>query len=107
MPYRVVQWSTGNVGRHSLAGIAAHPDLQLVGVYVSNPDKVGHDAGELAGLVRTFGVAATSDADALLALKPDCIVHTAMADDRIFEIPAGYSERLHRRLDAVLAAEPS
>src|SRR6202044_1339754 len=59
--------------------------LQVVGVYVSNPDKVGHDAGELAGLVRTFGVAATSDADALLALKPDCIVHTAMADDRIFE----------------------
>lgn len=30
-----------------------------------------------------------------------------MADDRIFEIPAGYSERLHRRLDDVLAAEPS
>lgn len=26
-----------------------------------------------------------------------------MADDRVFEIPAGYSERLHRRLDAVLA----
>jgi 4-hydroxy-tetrahydrodipicolinate reductase len=85
MPYRVVQWSTGNVGRHSLAGIHAHPDLELVGVYVSNPDKVGHDAGELAGLVSTFGVAATSDVDALLALKPDCIVHTAMADNRIFE----------------------
>ena len=85
MPYRVVQWSTGNVGRHALAGIHAHPDLQLVGVYVSNPDKVGHDAGELAGLAGTFGVAATSDVDALLALKPDCIVHTAMADDRIFE----------------------
>jgi 2,4-diaminopentanoate dehydrogenase len=85
MPYRVVQWSTGNVGRHALAGIHAHPDLQLVGVYVSNPDKVGHDAGELAGLTSTFGVAATSDIDALLALKPDCIVHTAMADDRIFD----------------------
>ena len=26
-----------------------------------------------------------------------------MADDRVFEIPAGFSERLHRRLDAVLA----
>jgi 4-hydroxy-tetrahydrodipicolinate reductase len=85
MPYRVVQWSTGNVGRHSLAGINAHPDLHLVGVYVSNPEKVGHDAGELAGLASTFGVAATSDVDALLALKPDCIVHTGMADDRIFE----------------------
>jgi anti-sigma factor RsiW len=25
-----------------------------------------------------------------------------IADDRVFEIPAGYSERLHRRLDEVL-----
>jgi len=28
-----------------------------------------------------------------------------IADERVFEIPAGYSERLHRRLDAVLAEE--
>jgi anti-sigma factor (TIGR02949 family) len=28
-----------------------------------------------------------------------------MADKRVFEIPAGYSERLHRRLDAVLASD--
>jgi len=28
-----------------------------------------------------------------------------MADERVFEIPAGYSERLHRRLDAVLASD--
>jgi anti-sigma factor RsiW len=28
-----------------------------------------------------------------------------VADERVFEIPAGYSERLHRRLDAMLAAE--
>ncbi len=26
-----------------------------------------------------------------------------MADERVFEIPAGYSERLHRRLEAVLS----
>ena len=85
MPYRVVQWSTGNVGRHCIAGIDAHPELELVGVFVSNPDKVGRDAGALAGIGRTLGVAGTSDVDALLALEPDCIVHTAMADDRIFE----------------------
>ncbi len=30
-------------------------------------------------------MAGTSDVDSLLALQPDCIVHTAMADDRIFE----------------------
>jgi len=28
-----------------------------------------------------------------------------VADERVFEIPAGYSDRLHRRLDQVLAAE--
>jgi len=82
---RVIQWSPGNVGRHALAGIDAHPALELVGLFVSNPDKVGRDAGELAGLGRTLGITASSNADALLALRPDCIVHTAMADDRLGE----------------------
>ena len=65
--YRVVAWSTGNVGRHAIAGIDARPDLELVGVWVSNPDKVGRDAGELAGLGRTLGVSATDDVDPLPA----------------------------------------
>ncbi|NLE81805.1 MAG: diacylglycerol kinase [Rhodococcus sp.] len=85
MVYRVVEWSTGTVGKHAIAGIDAHPELELVGVWVSNPDKVGKDAGELAGLGRSLGVSASGDKDELLALKPDCIVHTAMTDDRIFE----------------------
>ena len=34
MPYRVIQWSTGNVGKHSLRLIARHPDLELVGLWV-------------------------------------------------------------------------
>lgn len=85
MAHRVVGWSTGTVGRHVLAGIDEHPDLELVGVWVSNPDKVGKDAGELAGLDRELGVTASGDKDEVLALKPDCIVHTAMTDDRIFE----------------------
>jgi 4-hydroxy-tetrahydrodipicolinate reductase len=83
--HRVVQWSTGHVGRHALIGIDAHPDLDLVGVWVSSDAKAGRDAGELAGLDRSLGVAATTDADALLALRPDCIVHTAMADHRLEE----------------------
>jgi hypothetical protein len=83
--YRVVAWSTGNVGRHAIAGIDARPDLELVGLWVSNPDKVGRDAGELAGLGRTLGVAATDDVEALLALKPDVVVHTAMADHRLMD----------------------
>ena len=85
MTLRVVAWSTGTVGRHAIAGIDARPELELVGLWVSNPDKVGKDAGELAGLGRDLGVLATDDRDALLALRPDCIVHTAMTDDRVFE----------------------
>jgi 2,4-diaminopentanoate dehydrogenase len=98
---RVVQWSTGNVGRHAIAGIDARPELELVGVWVSDPAKVGKDAGELAGLGRTLGVAATNDADALLALRPDCIVHTAMADNRLPEAIADMTRFLAAGINVV------
>jgi hypothetical protein len=101
MTLRVVQWSTGNVGRHALAGIDAHPELELVGLFVSNPEKVGRDAGDLAGLGKSLGVAGSSDIDALLALKPDCIVHTAMADDRMFEALADLERFLRAGINVV------
>lgn len=85
MKYRVVQWSTGNVGHRALRSIIARPELELVGVWVSSDAKAGRDAGELAGLDLETGVLATNDAQALLDLKPDCIIHTAMADDRLME----------------------
>jgi 2,4-diaminopentanoate dehydrogenase len=97
---RVVQWSTGNVGRHALAGIVAHPDLELAGVWVSTQDKVGRDAGELAGLGE-LGVTATNDADALLAAKPDCVVYTAMADDRLTEALADLARILRAGVNVV------
>jgi 2,4-diaminopentanoate dehydrogenase len=99
--YKVVQWSTGNVGRHAIAGIDARPDLELVGVWVSSPDKVGVDAGKLAGLDRDLGVAASGDAEALLALRPDCIVHTAMADDRLTEAIDDLARFLRAGIDVV------
>ncbi|HWA66204.1 MAG TPA: diacylglycerol kinase [Mycobacteriales bacterium] len=101
MTYKVVQWSTGHVGKHAIAGIDARPDVELVGLWVSNPDKVGKDAGELAGLGRTLGVAATNDAEALLALKPDCIVHTAWADDRITDALADLARFLRAGINVV------
>ena len=85
MTQRVVVWGTGNVGRHAIIGVDARPDLELVGVWVSSAEKVGRDAGELAGIDRRLGVAATNDVDAIMALRPDCIVHTAMADNRLME----------------------
>ncbi|BBZ50588.1 dihydrodipicolinate reductase [Mycobacterium heidelbergense] len=75
--YRVVQWNTGNVGKSSLQSIADNPALDLVGCYAWSPEKVGRDAGELAG-ISPLGVAATDDVDALLALTPDCVVYNPM-----------------------------
>src|SRR5262245_9630299 len=81
MPYRVIQWSTGNVGRHALRAIIRHPDLELVGLWVHSREKAGRDAGELCGL-EPVGVRATNDAGALLALDADCVSYNATADLR-------------------------
>lgn len=90
-PHRVVQWTTGNVGKSAVAAIAAHPHLELVGCYAWSADKVGRDVGDLAGIA-PLGVAATDDVDALLALKPDVVVYNPMwidVDDLVRILEAG------------------
>lgn len=71
---RVVQWATGNVGSRALRRAIEHPGLELVGLYVYSADKVGRDAGELAG-IGPVGVAATNKIEDILALRPDCVVY--------------------------------
>jgi hypothetical protein len=77
MAIRVVQWTTGNVGKQSAIAIARNPGLELVGCYAWSPDKVGRDVGALCG-VPPLGVRATNDVEALLALRPDCVVYNPM-----------------------------
>lgn len=74
-------WGTGNVGRPAIRAVAAHRDLDLVGVVVSNPAKVGRDAGDLAG-IGALGVAATDDESVALAPEVDAVVYVATADGR-------------------------
>ncbi len=45
------------------------------------PDKDGRDAGELAN-GEPIGLKASGDADALIALKPDCVVYAASGPER-------------------------
>ncbi len=78
---RVVVWSTGGVGSIAIDAIRRRPDLELVGVWVHSLDKVGKDAGELAG-IEPLGVTATHDADALIALAPDAVVYAASGPER-------------------------
>jgi hypothetical protein len=75
-----VQWTTGNVGKKSIHAIAENASLELVGCYAWSPDKVGRDVGELCG-IGPLSVKATADVDALLALKPDCVVYNPMFAD--------------------------
>lgn len=89
MSYRVGQWATGNVGRGSLRAIIEHPDLELAGVVVSDPAKVGLDAAELAGTGRRTGVLATADPAELIAARPDAISYTAVGTAGRREVATG------------------
>lgn len=77
-PYRMIQWATGNVGTHALRYIIEHPELELVGLRVFSPDKVGVDAGDIAGTAST-GVKATMNVADLLALDADCVCYCPLA----------------------------
>lgn len=57
--------------------------LSLVAVLVSNPAKIGKDAGELSGLDRHLGVAATDDVDKVLSENPRAVVYAASGDVRL------------------------
>lgn len=72
---RVIQWTTGKVGKLSLRAILDDPRLELVGVYAHSASKAGTDAGTLCGRPEC-GVTATSDIDALIALGADSVLHT-------------------------------
>ncbi|MFJ2238350.1 dihydrodipicolinate reductase [Streptomyces sp. NPDC087859] len=91
-----VVWGTGNVGRAAVRAVAAHPELSLVAVLVSNPAKVGKDAGELSGLGRRLGVTATDDVAAALSQAPRAVVYAASGDVR----PDGAIEDISRALRA-------
>ncbi|KKW66521.1 NAD(P)H-dependent amine dehydrogenase family protein [Mycolicibacterium elephantis] len=79
--YRVIQWMTGDVGQVGVRHIAQCPVFDLVGVLVHNKDKVGKDAGEIAG-IPPVGVTATDDVESIIAaLDADCVFYTPVIMD--------------------------
>ncbi|MFF0490925.1 diacylglycerol kinase [Nocardia sp. NPDC004068] len=104
MAIRVAHIGTGNVGRLALIELITHPGYELTGVWVSSPDKVGRDAGELAGLGRHTGVAATSDLSDILAAQPDCVVYCAMGDTRLPEAMADVQRILAAGINVIGSA---
>jgi hypothetical protein len=88
-----VVWGTGNVGRAAIRAVEAHPALKLTAVVVHNPEKVGRDAGELAG-VDELGVIATDDVDSVLAASPGAVVYAGSGEVRFDEALADITRAL-------------
>jgi 2,4-diaminopentanoate dehydrogenase len=77
MTIKIIQWSSGNVGKGVLRTIALREELELVGLYVTSPDKCGRDAGEIAK-TEPFGVLATNDVEVILNIDADVVIHTPL-----------------------------
>lgn len=103
---RVVVWSTGGVGSVAIDAVHRRPDLELVGVWVHSPEKVGVDAGVLAGGA-PIGVRATDDADALIALAPDCVVYAASGPERDAAAVPDYVKLLGAGINVVSTSSTS
>ncbi|MBF6170199.1 NAD(P)H-dependent amine dehydrogenase family protein [Nocardia blacklockiae] len=104
MPIRVAHLGTGNVGRLALIELITNPQFELTGVWVATADKIGRDAGELAGLDVTTGIRATGDLDEIIAARPDCAVYCAMGDTRPGEAVADCRTLLARGINVVGSA---
>ncbi len=104
MKIRVAQVGTGNAGMLTLRQLITDDRFELVAVSVSTPDKVGRDAGELAGLDVVTGVSAVGDLDALIATAPECAVYCAMGDTRPVEATNDVRKLLEAGIDVVGSA---
>lgn len=91
-PLRVIQWTTGNIGRRSLHAILGRNDLELVGVHAYGAEKVGRDAAELCGWPEPTGILATDDKQAMLATKADACCYNPLwpdVDDLVLLLQSG------------------
>lgn len=93
-------WGTGNVGQPALRTVLANPALELAAVVVSNPAKVGRDAGELCG-GRATGLRATNDIDAALSCGADAVAYCASGDLRPDDALADIERCLRAGLNVV------
>ena len=98
-PIRVFQVATGNVGSEMIRRIATHRDLELVGVHCYSPDKIGRDAGVLAGL-EPNGIIATGSIDEIIAATPDVVTFHGVFPDEDLYVPV-----LEAGIDIVTTAD--
>lgn len=104
MTIRVAQVATGNAGRLTLRQLIDDDRFDLVAVSTSSADKVGVDAGALAGLDVVTGVAAVEGLDAVVEARPEVVVYCAMGDTRPVEATRDVCRLLEAGIDVVGSA---
>ena len=77
---KVIQWFTGEIARHQIRVVTRCPSMELVGAFVYHGEKAGMDVGEIAG-IDPIGVAASNDADEVLALDAMSSSTTRLSSD--------------------------
>ena len=83
-PIRVYQVATGNVGTEMIKRLQTHRDLKLVGLHCYTAEKIGKDAGEIAG-IGPIGVKATGTIEEIIAAKPDVLTfHGVFPDEELY-----------------------
>lgn len=123
VPYRVIVWATGAIGRGCLTELLRRHEFNVVGVFSYNPDKAGKDVGELIDHAPT-GVKITINKDEIFAMEADAVVwcgvlpvdprgEEAMNADVVrllesgknvvspsaFHFPPAHGEEYHKRLE--------
>ena len=112
---RVIQWYTGEIARHQIRVLARCPSMELVGAFVFHEEKVGLDAGELAG-IDPLGVTTTNNMEQILAVDADVVLYNPPLeryDDiipilasgkNVISIMAGWNPTAHRCYPEIVEA---
>jgi 4-hydroxy-tetrahydrodipicolinate reductase len=106
---RVAQWGTGNVGSLALGAILDDPGLELVALKVGRTENAGRDAAELAkrrASSGATGVLATTDAGAVLAAAPACVLYMDNDRDRAPQVIEDLCSLLAAGINVVATTMP-
>lgn len=76
---RVVQYGVGPTGARIIRLAQAKKGLRIIGGIDIDPAKAGRDLGRAAGSSRAWGVSISSDAAAVLARKPEVVLHSTVS----------------------------
>ncbi|MFN3428749.1 MAG: dihydrodipicolinate reductase [Candidatus Sericytochromatia bacterium] len=72
---RIIQYGLGPIGAAITRLLATKPHAVILGAIDLDPAKVGQDLGRVTGLGHELGVLVSNQADAVLALEADVVVH--------------------------------